>query len=433
MLRIGFIIPHDNLNFKPFKNQQLTALYLLTILEKTFGDRVRLSVIDLRRIAKEDIEYYLPQMDVYCYTVFSPLLKDLCQVKNSLRRLYPKAVHIAGGPHIELFPKESSAEFDTISLGEGEENIVLMIKDVFEDKLKHKYKNDEVVDLNLYPYPDRKYQPFPAVVDTDFFYTDNKSLRAANVLFSRGCPFRCHFCANLNFGPTRFRAPELIVEEIEYLKSEYSVEALVLRDDNAIPFNQKIAKPFLKAIGKTNVKWRGQSRSNGISEDIVELAAESGCLDIAMGIESVLPEVLKIINKKIDLEQTKAYIKLLKKYGIRTKLLLILGLPGEKGDIVDRTLEFIDETDPDIVGLALFCPFPGSFMTSNYRDFGIKSLNPNLDEYKILFGRFDENEAPGLMFEYEEITPWGKGMSNEKIIKNYSTLQTKLRDRGLTM
>ena len=87
----------------------------------------------------------------------------------------------------------------------------------------------------------------------------------------------------------------------------------------------------------------------------------------------------------------------------------------------------------DVVGLAIFCSFPGSFMTSNYKDFGIKKISPNLEEYRILHGRFDENEAASIMFEYEDVAAWGKGMSNENIIKNYSNFQTKLRDRGIVM
>ena len=121
---------------------------------------------------------------------------------------------------------------------------------------------------------------------------------------------------------------------------------------------------------------------------MVDLAAKSGCLDLAMGIESPCPEVLKIINKKINLEAAKKFIKILKKYNIGVKLLLVLGLPGEPDDIVSRMVNFIDETEPKIVGLALFCPFPGSAISNNYKNYGIKKINPNLHEYHLLYGRF---------------------------------------------
>jgi len=431
MLRITFVLAPDNLNYKPFKNQQLTAMYLLTILEKTFGDRVNLSITDLRGVKEDAIKYYIDEKDVYCYTVYSPLYRDICELKNLIRSLYPKARHLVGGPHVDLFWKEIKG-FDALAVGEGEIIIVQIIKDILKNKLKRVYKNSQVVDINKYPYSCRKYQPSACVVDTDFFVADTKQpLRATNVLFSRGCPFRCRFCANLNYGPIRYRLPKLVEEEIKYLKRAYGVEALVLRDDNAIPVNKKIAEPFLKAIGRAKVKWRGQSRANGITEDMVKLAAKTGCLDIAMGIESPVPKVLEITDKKIDLDEAKKYIKTLKKYGINVKLLLMLGLPGEPNDIVSRMLDFIDETQPRSVGLALFCPFPGSEITNNYKKYGIKYINPNLHEYRILYGRFDKDEKPRLMFEYNKVTPWGKGMSSAQIIDNYTKLQAILRKRNL--
>jgi radical SAM superfamily enzyme YgiQ (UPF0313 family) len=388
-----------------------------------------LSIIDLRGISKENISYYLPEKDIYCYTAFSPLFRIIVEIKDLLRNLYPEALHIIGGPHIDLFYEQVTG-FNAMAAGEGEKNIVHIVKDIFYGALKDIYKNTEPIDINEYPYPLRKYQPVSAVVDTGFFYEDGL-LRASNVLFSRGCPFRCHFCANLNLGPTRYRLPRLVEEEIAYLKREYAVQALLLRDDNAIPINRKIAKPFLEALLHSNVKWRGQARANGIPEDMVALAAESGCLDLALGIESACPEVLDIVNKKIDLEETKRFIKILKKYKIGVKLLLVLGLPGEPQDIVSRMVNFIDETNPNVVGLALFCPFPGSAITTNYKDFGIKEINPNVHEYQILYGRFDAKEKPKLMFEYNETTPWGKGMKSETIIENYCKLQDFLRKKHL--
>ena len=206
---------------------------------------------------------------------------------------------------------------------------------------------------------------------------------------------------------------------------------LALKDDNAIPLNKKIAKPFLESIGNTSVKWRGQSRANGISEDIVKIAAQAGCSDLGIGIESVSPKVLKIINKKIDLGKAKEYIEVLKKYGIGTRLHFILGLPGEPNDIAARTLDFINETEPKSVILTVFTPLPGSEIFDSPKKFGIKNINPNWRGYQSAFGRFDENEKPKMMFEYESMTPWGQGISNEKILEGYSNLQAILRERKL--
>jgi len=273
--------------------------------------------------------------------------------------------------------------------------------------------------------------PVPAVADTNFFDGDNGDLLAANVLFSRGCPFSCRFCANINLGPTRYRNSNLITEEIDYLKKEYGIEALVLRDDNGIPFNKKVATSFLEAIGNSNVAWRGQSRANGITEEQVKLAAQSGCTDIAIGMESVSPLTLKIIEKKIDVDLARIYLKTLRHYNINAKLLLILGLPGESDNIVQEMLDFIDETEPKSVQVSLFTPFPGSDMTDNHQKYGIKTVSSNFEDFHITQQRFDADEQLKIFYEYDEVTPWGKGKKQDQILAEYEQIQSILRERQL--
>ncbi|UCF00106.1 MAG: B12-binding domain-containing radical SAM protein [Planctomycetota bacterium] len=431
MLHVGFILPPDTVNFAPFRNQPLTVLYLMSILEERLGNKIELSLIDLRGVDKKYINYYIPEMDVYAYTAMSPEFSTICKIRDVIRSIYPKSLHIVGGPHIIIFKEKTSEGFDSIAIGEGEEIISQIIKDILANNLKPVYENSDAIDLDKYPYPFRKYLPYPSVVDTGILDGENKHLLGTNALFSRGCPFNCYFCAKIILGTTRFRAPKLIEEEIEYLKREYKVEALAIKDDNSIPIDKKIAKPFLEAIGRTGVKWRGQSRANGISEDMVKLAKESGCADIGVGIESMSPKALKLVNKKIDLDQAKEYINILHKYEIGVRLNFLFGLPGESEDIVSRTLDFIDETKPKSVLLSLLCPMPGTKIANNPDEFGMRITNKNWDDYYTVFGRFDENEKPHLLFKYKKTTPWGESLSAEKILNNYNELQAILRDRNL--
>ena len=69
---------------------------------------------------------------------------------------------------------------------------------------------------------------------------------------------------------------ETITLDIEYLIREYGVNALALKDDNGIPVGRRLARPWLEAIGKADIKWRGQSRATGVTEDMVKLAKDSG-------------------------------------------------------------------------------------------------------------------------------------------------------------
>jgi len=433
MLNIGFVLPPTT-NAKPFRQVPLTSLYLLSILEQKFGDKINVSEIDLRGVKEENLIFYVPEKDVYFYTVMSPEWEDVKKVREEIKKAYPKAKHVAGGVHVYLFQEDCLKVFDSISIGAGEITAVEIVEDLLHQKeLKRIYKYEHIgkIDLNDYPIPSRKFLPKTSIVQTGLLVGKNSSLLTTDVLFSRWCPFHCAFCVNITFGKTKFRSPKNIEDEIEYLKSEYKIQALVLKDDNGIPIQKDIARPFLEAVARTNIKWRGQSRANGIPEEIVKLAAESGCTDIAIGIESASPRVLKAINKKIDLNEAKNYIRLLKKYGIGVRLLLIMGLPGEDEKIYSEMLEFVNETEPTSVVLSLFSPYPGSPIMSAPEKYGVELLPHEYKQLRNYFGRLDKSERPQLFYKYKEITPWGKSLSNETILQYYADLQDIFRERGL--
>jgi len=433
MLQIGFIIPSHKHNYEPFRNQPLTELYLLTILEERFGNKVQLSMIDLRGTEERHSIYRIPENDVFLYSAATLSIDEISRIVKRLRSAYPNAKHIAGGPHINLFPGDSAKIFDSIVLGEGEDLIIKVINDIFSSKLKPRYIQKKPVDVDLYPYPSRKFLPRTAVVDTGVLDNENINLKGTAVVFSRGCPFNCYFCANNNlmFGPVRYRSPRLVKEEIEYLKKEYEIEALALKDDNCIPFDKEFAKKFLGYISQTKMKWRGQTRANGVPSDMVKLAKKAGCTDLAIGVESASQKVLDIINKKIYLKKAREYIQFLKKTGIGVRVHFIFGLPGETEDIVKKTLDFINDTNPDSVLLSLFCPMPGSEIFDNPKRFGLNIETKEWDAYRTAFGRFDEKEHPSLIFNYNKVTPFGRSMKNEEIIQNFEEVQTILRERGL--
>lgn len=429
---ISFVMQSSRNNFKPFRNQPLGILYLLTIIDQEFGGAIESSLIDLRGITPNNVLYHVPERDIYFYSVTTPDFTETTELVVNIRKIYPKAKHIAGGPHIDVFKDDNLKYFDAISLGQAEESIKRIIRDHINSSLRKVYKQEENIDINKYPFPSRKYLSRSSIIQTGIFNKKHEDIPGTDIILSKGCPFNCHFCANLVNRPTQLRKPELITEEIEYLKSEYGIKGLVRKDDQSIPVNTNIAKSSLEAIRKTGVVWRGQSRANNVQLDMVKLAQESGCIEIAVGMESVSQEVLNIINKKINFDKAMTYLRQLKEVGIDRKLLLILGLPGEPADIADRTIAVIKETEPTNVLLSLFCPMPGSEIYNNPQKFGIKiHYDITFDHYRTAFGRFDEKERPSLIFEYEKTTPFGKGKSTQEIIDSYQKVQAYLRENGI--
>ena len=101
---VGFISLSGKYNHDPYRNQPPTIMYLLTYLEKHFGDSLDLSIVDLRSIPEEDFLYHIPEQDIYMYTVTTLDFNEAETLVKNLRVIYPNAKHIGGGPHISLFP-----------------------------------------------------------------------------------------------------------------------------------------------------------------------------------------------------------------------------------------------------------------------------------------------------------------------------------------
>ncbi|MBI2118334.1 MAG: B12-binding domain-containing radical SAM protein [Elusimicrobia bacterium] len=442
MLKIGFIFPSSEYLHDPFRGDPHTHFQILTILEDYFGPKVELSLIDLRGIKKEFAFYHIPECDVYLHSVYTLDYNEQISIVKTLKDRYPLSRHIAGGPHAIEFQEDCLKIFDSLIIGDGEELIIQSVKDMICLKLKPIYKQESVVDINQYPYPRRKWLTESTISrkgpGRGLISLKNKqeyeNLMSTTAIFSRGCPYKCHFCHMPNtkkYGlGIRFRKPELIKEEIEYLKKDYGIQAISFLDEICMPLNRDKTIAHLEAIGQTGILWKAQCRVDGITPEIAALAKGAGCVIMCMGMESVSQKSLDLINKKISVEQAKKSIRHLKNNGIEVRIYLILGLPGEPNDIVEQTWTFIKETEPDLVYLCLLTVRPGTEMYNHPEKFGFKAVNMNWDKTMHLHSRY-EDEFPSLSFEYREQTPWGKSLSNDRIIKNYLELQETLKEAGL--
>lgn len=439
MLRIGFIFPSSEYLFDPFRGDPHTHFQILTMLEHYFGSAVSVSLIDLRGIKKEFAIRHIPECDIYLHSVYTLDYDEQISVVQNLRRNYPKAIHIAGGPHASVYREETLASFEALVLGDGERSLIRAIEDFQNNRLQRIYRMEAPTNLNEYPFPRRHYLPKAAIARRNMMNMRHQrgpeTWWGTTAIFSRGCPGQCYFCAmpqvRADSTPIlRYRAPHLVEEEIEYLKREYGIQGLNLLDEIAIPPNPRQAVSHLEALGRTGIKWRGQIRVDGLSPEIAKLAGEAGGMAMGLGVESVSQLSLDIINKGIDLSQAHRTIALLKENGIEPRLYIIIGLPGEPPDIVEKTWTFITETDPDLVILSLFTIRPGTELFNNPSKFGIKSIREDWRKTMHMYGRYDD-ELPSLTFEYERDTPWGRSFTNREIVENYQELQRRLREAGL--
>jgi len=429
MTSIAFVVPTWKYFDKPFQLQPILELYHATFLRDSGFD---VDIIDLRHYRKlssgsgisfsDFCDRNIPEKDLYFY--WSPKTADFYDIKDIvefIQKKYPKSKHAAGGTHVDYNVVECSGVFDAVMTGPGERSMLQILEDFSNNKLKKLYSDDwKKVHYKDYAFMRRDFLPRESIVTELFKEYGNPE--STCVLFSRGCPFKCSFCVYNT--PNTLQVREDIEEEINYLKSEYGIEAILLKDEVCVGFSKRIYVPLLESIKRSNITWRGQTVV-GIPHDLLALAKESGCIELVLGVETVFQELLDKINKKQTVEQCEDTIAYCNEIGITTRLNLIFGLPDEPKNVVEKTIEFIEKTNPGYVSVSGLCPIPGSDMYANPDKYGIKFIDKDWDKHAHLMFRYDDQEDHGLPFEYKD------GFKREEIVENIKTLQKYLQEKNM--
>ncbi|SBW01489.1 hypothetical protein KL86APRO_11441 [uncultured Alphaproteobacteria bacterium] len=433
MKSIGLVVLSWHYWIDPLKLQPLWELYYATLLAERFPDS-EVDVIDLRGDPAGPAAAAVPERDVYVYWIMkSADAFEAYDLVARLRKTYPGSRHIAGGTHVDNLPDQCSGHFDAILSGSAEDTLELAVHDALAGRpLERSYASGRRCPFSDYSHPRRDFIP-PERVVNDKHFQKYGGVPGTGAYFSRGCAFRCNFCVYNVPNRFEFRTPSQISAEIDYLKRTYGVRGVNLRDEVCIPVNRKEAIPYLEAIGNGGIIWRGQTVPMG-DEEIVRLAAETGLKEVALGLESVDSDaVLRLANKPSkSIDNNKRYIALLQKYGIRVKVCLIFGLPGESERVLENTIGFLEEVRPDFVAVSGFDPVPGSAFFKDPERWGISHIDDDLSKHAHLLFRFGDEEEIGLPFAYAPETPWGKSLSRDRIATNIREIQAYLRERGMS-
>lgn len=262
---------------------------------------------------------------------------------------------VMGGIHVSMLPDEALSYADSVIIGEVENIWEQIIRDFEKNNLKKIYRGG-YVDFNKSNIIPRR----------DLL---NPKYRFASVQTSRGCPFECEFCSVSSFNGKTFRQKtvEHVIKEIEQVPQK----AIVFIDDNLIGYSKESrdrAKAlFNEMINKrVNKLWGCQASINFVEdEDLLKLAAKSGCCAVLVGLESINPHTLsghmkKKLNSAKGVEFYYELVKRLHKHGILLIGNLIFCNDEDDLDIMKETLEFLKRANIDIPWPGIITPNPGT-------------------------------------------------------------------------
>ncbi len=169
----------------------------------------------------------------------------------------------------------------------------------------------------------------------------------------QGCGFRCTFCDFCGLFPrTRSRSARSVVGEIKTIPAVGGVRRAYFTDDNLFTDRSR-AGELCREIISTNlvVKWRGMVRVSVVDERIADLMAESGCMEVLLGVESGDGDMLARMKKRTTPDEILAGVELLHRRGINTKSTFIIGFPGETEETVRNTVDILNAYPTDGPGV----------------------------------------------------------------------------------
>ncbi len=210
-----------------------------------------------------------------------------------------------------------------------------------------------------------------------------------NIATTRGCPFKCNWCAKPIYG-NRYnsRSPEHVVRELELLRDRFAPDHIWMCDDifGLKPGWVQRFRDLLRERG-LRLKYKIQSRADLLLEsDTIAALAESGLTEVWIGAESGSQRVLDAMDKGITLQQIQEARKLLQQHGVRVGFFLQFGYLGEEPADVEATITMVEDLLPDDIGISVSYPLPGTIFHEMVKaDLGAKQNWTDSDDLAMMF------------------------------------------------
>lgn len=268
---------------------------------------------------------------------------------------------VIGGLHATTCPDEPAGCGASAAIGEGEVIWDEILRDAQRGKLKAVY-DARGREFNL------AHSPMPA-----FEMLDISRYNRLTVQTSRGCPWRCSFCAASILLTNRYKQKpvEMVLGEIDAIRAMWRRTFVEFADDNAF-VNRAWWKEFLPQLAKRKVKWFAETDLSVAEDDeLLALMRKAGCAQVLIGFESPVEEGLNDLElrrnwKKERFPRYRETIERIQSHGIRVTACFVVGLDGHGPGIFDAVYNFAEQTAPFDVQVTYPTPFPGTPM---YRQF----------------------------------------------------------------
>ena len=292
---------------------------------------------------------------------------------------------------------------DFVLLGEGEQTLLELI-----DAIRKGQQDFSAIEGLAYLHnrlplktPARKVMkdldslPIPAwdLVNIEMYrhmWMKHHGYFSLNIGTTRGCPFKCNWCAKPIYG-NRYhaRSPQHVVKELKMLKERYGFDHIWFCDD-IFGLKPGWVNEFADLVQLENLHFTFKIQSRAdllLQENYVMALVRAGCENSWMGAESGSQKILDAMDKGTTVGQIAEATRLLRQHGIRPSFFIQFGYPGETKEDIGMTIRMINKLLPDSLGISVSYPLPGTVFYEKVKAdmAGGKTNWTDSDELQIMF------------------------------------------------
>lgn len=317
--------------------------------------------------------------DIIGLTSYSPFFHVQVELATALKQARPELPIMIGGAHTTIVKEKALLDcFDYVFVGETEHVLPEFLKRLEAGDSPKGLKgivwrdeNAEVVfEGPADPMPSEEFDSLPmpdrTLLDNSGYLLGTLEGRNPFTLIqtTRGCPWKCIFCASKDLNTTliRRRSPESVVAEMKHVVETYGVRHFFIVDDVLTLYDEHILKicDLIEDEG-LDITWEGSTRANLVNDEQVKRMAECGLIRLSFGLETVDTEMRKTMKKKVPLKYYVEANRILNKHNVEALNSVMIGLPGESEETVRTLLRFLGKSrDIKQANLAIAVPYPGT-------------------------------------------------------------------------
>ena len=302
---------------------------------------------------EEDLEALQPPDLILITSLMTYWYTGVQETIKILRAFFPNTAILLGGIYASLCGEHAfkNAGADDIFRGPAEDALFELIAKYTQALTTPRFNSQK---LDTYPYPALDLQ---------------NHINYVPLMTSRGCPFKCTYCASHFLNPIRMRrSPDSVLEEIKFWYQSYRIKDFVLYDDAFLVDAEQHAIPLLEKIIQADIHPRFHTPNalhiRGINTQTARLLFRAGFKTIRLGLETAEFDHRETIDHKVtenDFRQTAKYLKEAGFEKHQVGAYLLMGLPEQELTAVEESIRAVIETQITPI-LAYYSPIPHTAM-----------------------------------------------------------------------